>query len=73
MPLNSTMIHTFKCSILDCDKERVISGPVGLAKDTLLEENWILEETILGNEYDLCPKHADKLQTFLGLRNIYDS
>lgn len=67
MPIEATVVNTITCSIEGCKTSRIIGGNTSSAKDALIQEGWILEETILGREFDLCSNHAKEIQDFLGI------
>ena len=64
MPVESTRITTYTCSISACDtKPRVIAGdrPEVIAQ----ADGWKINEPLLNYDLDLCPEHVRQLRNWI--------
>jgi hypothetical protein len=70
MPIISTQLHTFKCSVPDCKNERTLAGKLDIQRKSLEKEGWCFDDLqIGGNDYDLCPNHNQLIREFFGFDN----
>lgn len=67
MGIETTQVTTFTCSVSDCDSQRIVGGDLKDAKNHVITEGWVLEEMMLGKEWDLCPFHVNEIKDWLGL------
>lgn len=66
MPISSTNLHTFTCSV--CPAEKTKAGPLGNVQKDLIKEGWSFGDlTFGGNDYDLCPEHNKEMRVYFGI------
>lgn len=73
MPIESTTINTFTCSIVDCEMTKNIAGTLEQAFDEAKSLGWALEEAIFNKVYDFCPEHAKELKLWLSGDDFKDN
>jgi hypothetical protein len=69
MPIDSTTIHRFTCSIKDCRESRTVGGELSRAIDEMQRnQGWLINVVFIKQSVDLCPQHAKEVIEWAGLK-----